>query len=312
MKRTCDTYQQFEDEVVNRIREQRGSMYEVEATDVQKNNGVLKRAILISKPEEEISPLIYLEPYFECYKNGTALDAIVKMIDMAYENNQGRLEMKNEQLFDFQFVKGRIVYQLINWKKNERALREMPHKRLYGDLVAIFVILLNPDGSGQVVAKVTNSHMKLWGTNLEELWELAERNTPQLQPVKLTGLMEALREIQEEKAEKIEYESDPKDEDREEETIYILSNESGQYGAAAILYPGVLKQAAEQLGDDLLILPSSIHETLLMRRNEVPDLRYTAAIVQAVNREKVAPEEILANSMYLYNQSSDCIKRVSA
>lgn len=301
MEQISYTYQQFEEEIINRMKARYGAASRVEASDVQKNNGVLKRVLIISKPEESISPLIYLEPYFACYQRGNKLETIVEMIDQVYRNDSRLPEVKWQQLCDFQMVKGQIVFQLINWEKNADTIKDMPHKRLYGDLVVIFIVLLKQREGGQIGAKITNSHMKLWGTDVEMLWKLAEQNTPRLQPVRLAGLKAVIRELEEKEI---------GEEASGEEMIYLLSNRSGMYGAAAILYPGVLKQAAEQIGGNLLILPSSVHETLLMIWDETMDLDIVSEMVRCINRERVTPEERLSDAIYIYWKMEDRVERV--
>lgn len=88
------------------------------------------------------------------------------------------------EMFDFQKVKGKLVYQLINFDRNQEMLREIPYKGVCGDLTAVFSIVLGQGGYGQMTAKVTNWHMELWGTDTDALWRLAEENTPKLYPVK--------------------------------------------------------------------------------------------------------------------------------
>ena len=167
-------------------------------------------------------------------------------------------------------------------------LKGIPYKGVCGDLTAVFSIVPGQREYGQMTAKVTNRHMELWGTDMDALWRLAEENTPKLYPVKwirlqdiLTEMMEGLP-VSEHPLEDGQGEamSSPMEisgkESPGKETpgagrenlaglMYVLTNTVNIRGAAAILYPGVLKEIAGQLGGDFIIFPSSIHETILAK-----------------------------------------------
>lgn len=92
--------------------------------------------------------------------------------------------------------------------------------------------------------------------------------------------------------------------------VYVLTNRYNTWGASAILYPEVLKTIAQKLGGDLLILPSSIHEVLFMRRENIPEYHVLAEVVKEVNKKEVLPEEVLSDSLYLYSGKDDSFCRV--
>ena len=90
--------------------------------------------------------------------------------------------------------------------------------------------------------------------------------------------------------------------------FYVLTNRLGITGAACLLYPDVLKKCAERLGQDLLILPSSIHESLILPYDEsirVDEMRY---MVQSINASEVPTEDQLSGQVYLYHRSDNRIE----
>jgi hypothetical protein len=52
-----------------------------------------------------------------------------------------------------------------------------------------------------------------------------------------------------------------------------MTNDRASHGAAAVLYENVLKQFADGIDRDLFILPSSIHELLLVPYEKISVLR---------------------------------------
>lgn len=88
--------------------------------------------------------------------------------------------------------------------------------------------------------------------------------------------------------------------DEENVMLYILCTPQPASGAAVLLNRDAMQKASDTIGRDLFILPSSIHEVLLvssagLRPEELEGL------VQSVNRSEVRPEEILSNHIYRYD-----------
>ena len=72
-----------------------------------------------------------------------------------------------------------------------------------------------------------------------------------------------------------------------------------------MLYPGVLKAFAEKLEQDFYVLPSSVHETILVPAGKGTDKDTLREIVTDINRTQVAEDEVLADSVYYYSRSKD-------
>lgn len=77
--------------------------------------------------------------------------------------------------------------------------------------------------------------------------------------------------------------------------MYVLTNEKQNFGAGAILYPG-MKQKIEETMGEFIILPSSIHELILIPESmNKPELK---EIIYEVNRTVVNDSEILSDRPY--------------
>lgn len=91
-------------------------------------------------------------------------------------------------------------------------------------------------------------------------------------------------------------------------TLYVLTNDAAHNGAACVLYPDKLKDLADEFGSDLLILPSSIHEVLIIADSEnftEHDYHVFCNTIKNVNRESIQPEDFLSDNMYLYRRETD-------
>lgn len=86
-----------------------------------------------------------------------------------------------------------------------------------------------------------------------------------------------------------------------------MSNPYGFHGAAVSLYDGVLRNFAEKLGSDLIILPCSVHETLIIPYKEDIDNARINEMVAHINRTEVAKEDVLSDNAYLYRRETDVV-----
>ena len=98
---------------------------------------------------------------------------------------------------------------------------------------------------------------------------------------------------------------------REQVPMYVLTNDVKYYGAACILYDGVLKEFAESAGRDLYILPSSVHEVILLPDMGYEDVDMLKKMVCEVNDTQLSPDEVLSDTIYHYDRDTEDISMVS-
>ena len=146
--------------------------------------------------------------------------------------------------------------------------------------------------------------MKNWITNTQELFELAQENTPPLFPEIFRSMTDYARQF----ADSLCCSADLP----QERSPYILTNSNGINGASVWLYPGILERVGEELGENFYILPSSTHELLILREQ----LGFTSPellkMVFHVNRECVDAEEFLSDNIYYYHIGKKAIKMIPA
>lgn len=149
--------------------------------------------------------------------------------------------------------------------------------------------------------------MDRYGITLEELHDQAMQNMDNLQPYSFRGLNENIIDMFSKDIAREE--SMDLNEAREKaeqimshipEVMFVLTNDTGMYGAAAILNDSIRQEIAEKVGD-FYVLPSSIHETLIVPKDAGMDLKELEQMVQDVNRAEVAPKEQLSDHVYEYD-----------
>lgn len=286
---------EFAEIIKERLEERTG--FEVRIGEVTKNNSVTFHGINIIVPDCNVLPTIYLEPYLKDYKHGMSLDEITERIINVWEREKGHTHFDMEWFRDFEQIKVRIAYKLVNCESNRKLLEDVPHIPFL-NLAKVFYVMINCEeiGSGSIL--IHNNHMELWGVTTEELDEIASKNTPKLFQAEIISMAAIMKEMMQDDSEELELLIDNK--------MFVVTNKERYYGAAAMCYPNIIKEFAEQKECDLIILPSSVHEVLVLTY-EGDDFERFREMVIEVNATKLLPEEVLSNSVYIYRRENNSI-----
>lgn len=285
----------------------------VSLNHVVKNNGVSLEGLAIMEDGKNISPTIYLNGYYEEYQNGKSQVIIMRDILNLYEKSRVETNFDVEFFTDFEKVKGRIVYKLINYQKNQEILKEIPHRRIF-DLAIVYYCLISNDSIGNATILIFNKHMDMWGVLEEDLFSISERNTERLLGMEIKNMddimMEMLRDTFDEKigGDESRQMLESMKEDGKRSPMYVLTNREKMNGAICILYSQVLVDFAQAIGNDLFILPSSIHEVILVPAEPGITMEELERMVKEVNETQVEEEEVLSNRVYFFSRQSGKIK----
>lgn len=304
-------FEEFVEEIKNRVEARLGKDFTVSVIETLKNNSVVQRQLVIQKAGTSISPIIHLQWQYERYMeqpDHARLDEIAENTIQLYESQGLVMDETTKQkmkLNDYEDVKDRILYKLVNTKDNQEMLTQIPHIPFL-DLSIVFYICVSQTEEGRMITSVTNRHLELWNVTADELYQVAGKNTPEKMPAKFCTMKEALFGSNK------DLEEDPTDDWGDKlfmaelcdgvPPLYVLSNTVGLQGASTILYPGTLKKCAESLQADLVILPSSTHEVLLFPYKEETDMEDLSYIIQAINVSDVPKEDWLSDHPYLYRR----------
>ena len=177
------------------------------------------------------------------------------------------------------------------------------------DLAVLFYILVSNDGEGTATITVRNNMFELWGVSEDDLFKIALINTQRLFRGSVMSMasvmMELLSDRLDEENTKEFYDMVVSDKDMV--PMYVCTNTQKINGAGVLLYKDLLKEFAERTGSDFYILPSSVHETLLVPVSKDMDVEYLRNMVREVNATQVAPEEVLSDNVYVYHRADDRI-----
>ncbi|MCI9338890.1 MAG: hypothetical protein HFH93_15440 [Lachnospiraceae bacterium] len=295
---------EFAGKVCKAVKKELGAGYRVECKEVRKNNGVILHGLLVLGENQNVAPTIYLDTFLEAYESGATFKSVLqRLLDICREDML-KEAVDMEFFRSFEQVRDRICYRLIGRKGNEELLEDIPYIEFL-DLAICFYYAYHGEALGDGTILVHNSHMELWDTCTAELFGMAKRNTQKLFPWVCSSIAEVLGEIAGE-------DESPEAEEQEaflqEVPMQVLSNEKRTQGAVCMLYPGVLDVLAGEEKRNFYILPSSVHEVILLEDTGVGSVPELKKMVTEVNATQVAPEEVLSDSLYYYDSTDKRVK----
>ena len=261
---------------------------------LNKNNGIVLYGLTVMEDEINISATIYLEPYYEVYED-TGMEYIVDRLERVYEENKPEQSFDISKILDYESIKENLRAKLINYELNREFLKEVPHRRFLDLAIVVYIALeMEEEIEGNATITVKNNLQQTWKVDTEELIDTALENIKgdvvvadmsEYVDMSLFGDTEKLFDI------------------------YVITNRLKLHGAVAMLQKDRLKQFSEELEKETLtILPSSIHECLIINAEDAPkDIDELREMVKEVNETVVSDQDILSNNVYIYNRTTDKI-----
>ncbi len=312
VKETVSNYHTFVSDITDMVSIMMGEEYNVRIYKVTKNNSLELDSLVILKADHNFSPNIYLLSYYEEYLQGTSVKELAESICRTYKENLIPRLTENFS-YSYENIKSFIVYRLVSHGRNKKLLEKVPHIK-YLDLAITFHCLVRDDEDGIGTIRITNEHMKLWNISLSNLYELSKENTNRIfypviksmDEVILGILKEHSTEGNDNRVIERDFEIEIRD-DSNDNKMYILSNRKGINGAACLLYDNVLMNFSKQIHSDFYILPSSIHEVILVPVHKTVSKEALEEMVRDVNRTQVARDEILSDHVYIYSRKNNMV-----
>lgn len=242
--------------------------------------------LIVRLPDSTCAPSIDLDMMYEDYSSDEDLDRVLDRIASIIEQAEcGRYRDVEDVISDYSEARKSLFVRLSNTARNMEILRSVPH-RMEEDLVVTYHINLGMESGRLSSTIVTDDLMKRYGVDEDQLYEDAVANSADMFKAKVMNITDAvgLPEL--------------------DVPMYVLTNQIFLNGAAAILYPDVLHSISQKLGEDLYVLPSSIHELICVPAS-VGKVSELVEMVKDVNSSLVSEEEQLSDNVYFYNSHTD-------
>ncbi|MDO4960791.1 MAG: DUF5688 family protein [Eubacteriales bacterium] len=252
-------------------------------------------ALTVDVPFLDAAVHLNVENIYSC----AGSKSIEEIAGMAADMVMARLitlpEIEADEIIDYDKAKNNLIIQVISAERNEKLLASIPHKRIL-DLAVIYRLMIKTS-DGWETCIVNNMLFEEFGISQETLYKDAALNSARINPVKIENLAAVGKRI----AEMLGYSTSVFFDEYVKSPLYFVGNEDCTFGAAAVFYPGVLEKCAEILNGSFFILPSSIHEMLILKAGDDVDVGWLERMVSEINEEVIDPEERLTDHVYYYD-----------
>ncbi len=258
---------------------------EIKFDEVLKNNSQLHGILFLPKGSN-VGIQMYVEDSYRSYQEGMAFNQIAEDLIATFADS----EIAKNMPLDVErfFIQENIIPALVPRAGNERMLQEIPHVP-FEDLEIIFKFAL-PDG----MATVNEMYLENLGLNEKEFMAMALNNPAYKDNITIAGMSQVISEIEVGRAEVLPV---------EEEKMFVISNKSRFYGAGSILNEDAMQKVSDILGEDIYILPSSVHECIAVPQSHLP-IEELRQMVRDINEDIVDPTERLSDQVYQFDSIS--------
>lgn len=296
------TFEEFcekvKDEIVSRLPSD-WSDAEVFVRKTEKARGSYT-ALSVLKKGSRTAPSVSLDEYYCLIEKGSSFGKVMDLIASQVSAPVGELSV--DWITDYEAIKDRLFLRL-NSRANLDGLRETaPLKELAG-LPVTASILVNSDEHTLGSTLVTYELLGEYGVTEEEIFERALENSPRIFPSSISTLAETLNEMGTEAL---------SEETSGAEGMLVVTNDKKVNGASVLLYPGILEALSERMGGSYIVIPSSIHEVLIVKGEEPERMKEISETVKRVNACCVAPSERLADCAFFYDGNDHILRAVEA
>ena len=288
------TYEIFREILINGLSLILGESGELATNFVTLNNGHITEYLYLKMKDRAFSPAVYIRQAYDLYRRGESIGNVLKIV--INELNKSRESIESDLIIDWNKARNKVYPKLINTKLNEDMLKDIPHRNLFDLSVVYYVQASEIEDSRKLCCLVNNFILDAWGISSEELYEVSKRNLETNKPalfskLSIFGLSEA-REL-----------SDVTEEFIGEADMYVLTNRDNYMGAAYLMFPDIFERIASVAGDNLIILPSSVHELIIVKKESGMSTDFMASVVKEVNSHSLlSPDEVLSESVYGYSE----------
>ncbi len=290
------SYSEFIWRIIEGLKGKMGDGYHFTADVSLGNNGRVENFLMIKDGGSPVAPRIPMVPFYSrCIQEGDKIPGLVDEIVDIYRKNECNGNFDAASFMEWGRIQSNIRCCLRNKGMNTAMLPGVPHRDILDLSLTYYAKLPLPDG-GFGTVHVNNSHMDVWRVDEKELYRTAVHNMEETKDAVLENITDITGHLLDAggiggliDADRIAW-------------MYVLGNKNRIYGAVQILNTGIMEEAADRLGDNFIILPSSVHEVILVPDVQDQELSYYKQMVKEINETELVPEEILSGHVYRYSR----------
>ena len=296
-------FEQFKAQVIDEMRD-RFPELGISLQEVSKLQGESYIGMAVRPKDSNVAATTNLKAFFEDLGENFNMDDVMDQIAHGISDQISHMPQFDERVLnDYEQMKGKLTLQMIPTAGNEEKLSEIPHRNVE-DMAIVYRFEMSNSAKEISSILVTDSMLRSYGLTADQLHKDALEAAVQTHPATLRNMTDVMRDLMGDAAALFAPD--------EPSPMWVATVEGAQNGACAIQYPDFLEQAAETLGGDFYVLPSSIHEVLLVADDGSMDLSYLEAIVRSVNETEVAPADRLSDHVFHYDSEEHIFENARA
>lgn len=278
--------------VAEKLRKEMGEGYFISVATNLKNNNTEQIGITFAHEQKNVSPTIYINDLLEqIIRNERETGEVVREVLSRYENSIAATEEIKLLDIELPSCRNRVIYRLISRERNKKMLEDFPYIPFL-DMAITFHIIVGVNQTYVQTIKIDKKLQEKWGVSVEQLLKMANDNTEKIFPLEIGDLNQIVKKhIHAE-------EDDPTD--TEGPDMIVITNTTGLFGASAVLYKEVMQNIADEIACDLYVIPSSVHEMILVPAEDEELYFILSGLVKKVNENLVSEDEILSDRVYIY------------
>ena len=288
------SYEMFLENLLETTQHILGEGYHVCIDAVVRNNDTRKYVLRILREGMNIAPIIYLDSFYEAYRNGEQMEEICRTLIRCYRRHVIPEHVDPDLFHSWETCRERIVCRLIGRDRNRKRLEHLVSKPFL-DMAVIYYYMFPTAEEGMAGTPITKSMLTGWGISVGELDQMAVSNTAALYPPSFVTMDQVMDEL-------LQMQTVIREEPDVSSPLYVLSNTERLHGAYWIRDKKVMEDICAKLHGDGWVLPSSIHECMILPDRIPMDPKEMKSMVWEINRTALDPEEVLTDSVYHYER----------
>ena len=240
-------------------------------------------SISVYDKDRSMGICINLNDLYEKYEDGATLENLVHLINENLAHAASGVSL--EEIEDYDEMKDKLFIRVSNAAANAHVLKNVPHL-LYEEFAITAHLAVEIREESLSSALVTDQLLEVYGISKDQLFEDAKKNSVRLFPPAIfeCGL-------------------------DEEHCLCALTNQQKINGAAVMFYEGMFEELSDSFDCDLLVIPSSIHEMILVPYKEKDQVDFYRHVLHDANRSCVTQGEALSENIYLIMRDEKILKR---
>ena len=332
-------YELFTEELTECIINMAEPGEEVTVRKILKNNDTAFDSVTVKQPGCNMTPTLYFQDLKRSFDEGMEMDELARSVLSYSRTGSGVWPAEDFDPGDYSYFRDKVMFRLVSSGKNRQYLRHRPHRsNLDLEIVYYYQCRIGKESMGTI--SVGDEDLNRWGISEEDIYRDALRNTPILNPPVICPITDLLNSFTDPDGmpdlgapvRDMDPDGMPdlhapvRDADPDEGVdiglpvyepdlygnapvpLLVLTNESKYCGAACMLYEGLLRDLSDEIRSDLFIIPSSIHEVLLLPDEGEFSEEELSALVCEINAHFINPSEILSDHVYRFKHLSGILE----